>query len=377
MNWTCIIKNILEIKMIRYVDLGVNESEYDNNIAPLIKQVFLSGQFVSNDKVEEFETNFASYCGSKYAVALNSGTDALIFALKSLGIKQGDEVITVSNSFIATANAIEEVGATPIFVDIYDDLLMDVSKIKDAITDKTKAILPVHLMGCVCDMDAIIEIAKEYNIPIVEDAAQSVGSKYKEKKTGTFGKIGCFSLHPLKNLSGVTDGGIITTDDEDIAKQIKQLRNHGLIDRDSQNIIGRVSRLNSIDAVVLNYRLQKLAHIIERRREVAKLYETYLERIDGIKLIEVDASIFHTYHTYIIKAQNRDELASYLLQKGIETKMHYPILIHKQKPFQKYKVTLANTEKLALEILTLPIANLSDSDTFYICKNIADFYKEN
>lgn len=362
--------------MIRYVNLEVSESQYDKEIAPLIKEIFLSGQFISNEKVEEFEKNFALYCGSKYAVALNSGTDALIFALKSLGIKQGDEVITVSNSFIATANSIEEVGATPIFVDVGDDLLMDVSKIKDAITPKTKAIIPVHLMGSVCNMDTIIDIANEYNLKIIEDAAQSVGSKYKDKKTGTFGIIGCFSLHPLKNLSGVTDGGIITTDNEEIAIHIKQLRNHGLVDRDTQNIVGRVSRLNSIDAVVLNYRLKKLASIIERRREIAKLYDAHLKGISGIELVHTGDSVFHTYHTYIIKAQHRDALASYLLQKDIETKIHYPILIHNQKPFQKYNVTLTNTEKLALEILTLPIANVSKSDTEYICKTIANFYKE-
>ncbi|MGB5793403.1 DegT/DnrJ/EryC1/StrS family aminotransferase, partial [Poseidonibacter sp.] len=156
--------------MIKYVDLSVIEEEYDTKISPLIKELFLSGQFVSSTQVEEFEKNFADYCGAKYAIALNSGTDALIFALKSLGIGEGDEVITVSNSFVATANAIVEVGATPIFVDIGDDLLIDSHKIEDAITNKTKAIIPVHLMGLVCDMDKIIEIATKYNLEIIEDA---------------------------------------------------------------------------------------------------------------------------------------------------------------------------------------------------------------
>jgi dTDP-4-amino-4,6-dideoxygalactose transaminase len=363
--------------MIQYVDLGVDEIEYDKEIAPLIKEIFLSGQFLSNDKVEEFEKSFASYCGSKYAIALNSGTDALIFALKSLGIKDGDEVITVSNSFIATANSIEEVGATPIFVDIKNDLLMDASKIEKAITDKTKAIIPVHLMGHVCDMDAILSIAKKHNLKVIEDAAQSVGSMYKGKKTGTFSNVGCFSLHPLKNLSGVTDGGIVTTDDEDIAKQIKQLRNHGLIDRDNQNIIGRVSRLNSIDAVVLNYRLKKLNSILQSRREKASVYDILLKDIDGVVLIDVEEHIYHTYHTYIIKVENRDELVKYLFGKGIETKIHYPILIHKQKPFLKYNISLPITEELSSKILTLPIANVSEDDVRYICNTINNFYKVN
>jgi len=363
--------------MIKYIDLGISETEYEQNISPLLKDIFLSGQFLSEIKVKEFEDSFAKYCGSKYAVALNSGTDALIFALKSLNIKDGDEVITVSNSFIATANAIVEVGATPIFVDINDDLLMNTSIIEKVITDKTKAIIPVHLMGHVCDMDKILEIAKKHNLEVIEDAAQSVGSKYKNKNTGTFGKIGCFSLHPLKNLSGITDGGIVITDDLDIANYIRQIRNHGLIDRDTQNIIGRVSRLNSLAAVILNYRLKKLNSIIETRRESAKIYDNLLKDIKGIQIIEVSNDIYHTYHTYIIKARHRDALSSYLLENGVETRIHYPILIHKQKPFNKQKVFLKNTEKLSFEILTLPIANVTAEDIEYIVKTIFNFYKEN
>ncbi len=176
--------------MIKYVDLGVDEEEYDKEISPLLKELFLSGQFVSNTQVEIFENNFAKYCGSKYAIALNSGTDALIFALKSLDIGIGDEVITVSNSFIATANTIVEVGATPIFIDIGDDLLIDTTKIENAITNNTKAIIPVHLMGNICDMDKIIKIANKYNLEIIEDAAQSVGSMYQIQKSYLLGISG-------------------------------------------------------------------------------------------------------------------------------------------------------------------------------------------
>jgi len=361
--------------MIKYVDLGITDEEYENNISPLLKEIFLSGQFVSNTYIEEFENNFAKYCGSKYAIALNSGTDALIFALKTLGIKEGDEVITVSNSFIATANAIVEVRATPIFVDIGDDLLIDINKIEKVITSKTKAIIPVHLMGHVCDMDKIIKIANKYNLEIIEDAAQSVGSMYKHKKTGTFGKIGCFSLHPLKNLSGITDGGIVTTDDENIATKIMQIRNHGLEDRDTQNSIGRVSRLNSINAVVLNYRLFQLDDIILKRRNIANLYNDFFKDNKNISLIDVSKDIYHSYHTYIIKVKNRDNLQKYLWEKGIETKVHYPILIHNQKPYKDRIYNLPNTEKLSTEILTLPIANVNKDDVSFICKTIIDFYK--
>jgi len=361
--------------MIKYVDLGVSEEEYDKNISPLLKKIFLSGQFVYESQVQEFEGAFASYCGTKYAVALNSGTDALIFALKSLGIGDGDEVITVSNSFIATANAISYVGAKAVFVDIKDDLLIDNSKIEDAITNKTKAIIPVHLMGLICDMDEILQIAKKHNLFVIEDAAQSVGSKYKNKMSGSLSDVGCFSLHPLKNLSGVTDGGVVTTDNEEVATYIKQVRNHGLIDRDNQNIIGRVSRLSSINAVILNYRLGKLDVIIKRRREMATLYDELLKDIDYVALINVDSNKFHTYHTYIIKVQNRTKLQSYLLDNGVETKIHYPILIHKQKPYKGINTCLKNTQTLAKQTLTLPISNLSATEVEYVCKKISNFYE--
>ncbi|MCK5110906.1 MAG: DegT/DnrJ/EryC1/StrS family aminotransferase [Arcobacteraceae bacterium] len=361
--------------MIDYVNLGISEEEYEEEISPRLKELFLSGQFVYAKQVEEFEANFAKYCGSKYAIALNSGTDALIFALKSLGIGQGDEVITVSNSFIATANAIEYVGATPIFVDINDNLLMDSLKLRAVITKKTKAIIPVHLMGLVCEMDEINSIAKEYNIDIIEDAAQSVGSVYKGKKTGTFGKIGCFSLHPTKNLSGITDGGIVTTDDKDISIYLKQVRNHGLIDRDRQNIIGRVSRLNSLNAVVLSYRLTILDSLLGKRIKTANLYSQLLKSIKEVKLIDVPSDVYHTYHTYIIKVTNRDKLQQYLLEHGIEAKIHYPILIHQQKPYKDKYYNLKNTEKLSLNILTLPISNITTKEVEYICNTINNFYK--
>lgn len=361
--------------MINYVNLGISEEEYEKEISPRLKEIFLSGQFLSNTPVEIFEKHFAQLCGTQYAIALNSGTDALIFALKSLGIGKGNEVITVSNSFIATANAITYVGATPVFVDINDNLLIDASKIKAAITPQTKAIIPVHLMGLVCDMDEILSIANEYALHVVEDAAQSVGSSYKGAKTGNLGTIGCFSLHPLKNLSGITDGGIITTNDAEIAQYIKEIRNHGLINRDTQNIVGTVSRLNSLNAVILDYRLTHLDSIIEKRRNLATIYTTYLKKIKGISLITYDASIYHTYHTYVIKVQYREALQCYLFEKGIETKIHYPVLIHRQKPYFKQGFVLENTEKLALQMLTLPIANVSVSDIEYICQTIASFYE--
>ncbi|XPV68881.1 MAG: DegT/DnrJ/EryC1/StrS family aminotransferase [Halarcobacter sp.] len=364
---------------IKYINLSVSEDEYNKNISPLIKEVLFKGDFIGGEVVELFEKNFAKYCGSKYAISVASGTDALILALIAYGIGKNDEVITVSNSFIATANAIVMAGAKPVFVDIEDDLLIDYQKIEESITSKTRAIMPVHLMGLSCDMDEINKIAKKYNLVVIEDAAQSVGSIYKEKKTGVLGDVGCFSLHPLKNLSGIGDGGIITTNQKSIAKKLLQLRNNGLKDRDSQVVFGRVSRLDTIKASVLNYRLQYLDAIISERIKKAKKYIENLKKVKHLELIEYEQEIkLHSYHIFVVKVKKRDELQQFLLDNGIETKIHYPKLIHKNKTYKSNKYHLPKSEKLVKKILTLPLANVSNEEIEYICKKINQFYmKEN
>lgn len=363
------------MRKVPYIDLSVSYEAYHERIVPLLAPAFLSGSFVGGKAIETFERHFADYCGAKYAVALNSGTDALILALKALDIGVGDEVITVSNSFIATANAIEWVGAKAVFVDIGEDLLIDASGIKEAITPRTKAIIPVHLMGLPCDMEAINVLAKRHNLFVIEDAAQSVGSLYHGKKTGTLGHIGCFSLHPLKNLGGIGDGGMVTTDDGLLAERIRMLSNHGLKSRDEQVCIGTVSRLNTLNAVVLNERLGEVDAVIMRRRERAKLYDRYLEGIREVKTIQELTCKQHSYHTYIIKAEYRDALQAFLAEQGIETKIHYPTLIHHQKPYFNNRThALMNSERLVKKILTLPIAHVTQEDIKYVCTTIKAFY---
>lgn len=361
---------------VPYIDLSMQKEEFEKSIVPLLASVFKDGAYVGGEAIEEFEKNFALYCNTKYAIALNSGTDALILSLKALGIGYGDEVITVSNSFIATANAIEWVGAKAVFVDIGEDLLIDASGIEEAITPRTKAILPVHLMGLPCDMEAINAIAQRHNLYVIEDAAQSVGTLYQGKKTGTLGHIGCFSLHPLKNLGGIGDGGIVTTDDTLLAERIRMLGNHGLKSRDEQVCIGTVSRLDTLNAVVLNKRLGEVDAIIMRRRECAKLYDSCLEEIGEIETIQELTCKHHSYHTYIIKAKHRDALQTFLAEQGIETKIHYPTLIHHQKPYLNNSThTLINSEKLVKKILTLPIAHVTQEDIKYVCTTIKAFYE--
>lgn len=365
------------MKNIPYIDLALQREAFEHEMVPLLSSVFLSGAFVGGTAVETFEKNFAAYCGTSYAVALNSGTDALILALKALGIGLGDEVITVSNSFIATANAIEWVGAKAVFIDIGSDLLMDASKIEEAISPQTKAIIPVHLMGLACDMDAINRIAKRHNLYVIEDAAQSVGTLFSEKKTGSLGDIGCFSLHPLKNLGGIGDGGIITTNNATCAHTIRMLSNHGLENRDTQQRIGTVSRLDTINAVVLNHRLSMVDAVIAKRRENAHGYNHFLNDIPEVQIILEPLMKRHSYHTYVIVAEKRDALRSFLAEHGIETKIHYPTLIHHQKPYQNNRTySLTNSENLTKKILTLPLANVSLEDIKYVCTTIKTFYQK-
>jgi dTDP-4-amino-4,6-dideoxygalactose transaminase len=359
--------------MIKYVNLGISETEFDNEIAPLLKSIFLNGSFVGGSQIEVFEKNFAEYCGVEYAVALGSGTDALILALRAFDIGTGDEVITVANSFVATANAIVMVGARPVFVDIGEDLLMDVSKIEAAITPRTKAILPVHLTGLACDMDGINEIAKKYNLYVIEDAAQSAGSSCRGKKTGSLGNIGCFSLHPLKNLAGIGDGGILTTNNEVVATKIKMLRNHGLKNRNEQEIISVVSRLDTINATILNYRLSNIDNIIKTRIEKASLYNALLGEVEQVKVPISYHDRLHSYHVYVVRVEERERLIEYLESNGIETKIHYPFTMYEQKPYSQYS-PLENTQKIARQILTLPIANVTECDIEFIANTVRGFY---
>ena len=361
--------------MIKYINLAISHDEYQSKISPLIEKIFLKGNFVGGEEVEEFENNFAKYCGVKYAISVNSGTDALFLALKVLGIGHDDEVITVPNSFIATANAISLTGAQPVFADINeDDLLIDISKIEKLITSKTKAIIPVHLCGLMCDMDEIVATAKKYNLYIIEDAAQSVGSLYKNRKAGSIGDIGCFSLFPLKNLGGIGDGGIITTNNEKIANKLKILRNHGLKNRDELEVVGINSRLDTINAIILNERLKVLDKIILERNKKAKLYKYYLESVKEIKLQKIPDYKYHSYHVLMIIAENRDKLREYLMKNGIETKIHYPLLITEQRPYKQYNYNFVLARQLVKKILTLPIANLDDAQIKFICDKIKDFY---
>jgi dTDP-4-amino-4,6-dideoxygalactose transaminase len=361
---------------IPYVNLKNQWKDEREDLLPLIDSVLASGQYVGGDELEKFEDSIAKFCGVNYAAALNSGTDALMFALMLSGIKKGDEVITPPNSFIASTAVIVHVGAKPVFVDVLPDQNLDPSKIEDAITKKTKAIMPVHLTGRVCDMDPIIDIAERHNLIVIEDAAQAIGSKYKGKLSGSIGNIGCFSTHPLKNLNACGDGGFLTTNNEKLYSQLKVMRNQGMVDRNIVNNFGTVSRMDNVQAAILNYRFKKLEKIINKRRHNAQVYMEGINQ-DKIFIPKEQSHEFNTYHTFVIQTDCRDDLKDYLSSNGIGTAIHYPVPIHLQPASRNlgYKVgDFPITEKHSKQILTLPInQSLTNEDLGRIISKINKF----
>jgi dTDP-4-amino-4,6-dideoxygalactose transaminase len=363
---------------IPYVNLSKQWEKEREDLLPILDRVLASGQYVGGPSIAEFEENIKRVCGVKYAIALNSGTDALVCGLIALGIGSGDEVITPPNSFIASTAAIIQVGAKPVFVDVQADQNINIEMIEPAITDKTRAIMPIHLTGRVANMSAISSIAMKYDIYIIEDAAQSIGSLHEKKPAGSLGNIGCFSTHPLKNLNACGDGGFLTTNDQSIAEKIMLLRNHGLEDRNTVVHFGFVSRMDTLQAAILNYRVQNLSDVIEKRRENAELYQQLLNPKFVFHPPEKETE-FNTYHTFVIQVKERDELQLYLEQEGIGTSIHYPIPIHLQPSshFLGYKSSdFPITEEQSKHILSIPIHQyLSKNDIHTISKLINEFFE--
>ena len=362
---------------IKFNDFQKQYKSHKKEFDKAIQEVLDSGWYILGNKVFEFEEKFAAYIGTKYSVGVANGMEAIQIALLALNIGPGDEVITTSHTAAATALAIIAVGAKPVFVDIDEYFHIDADKIKDKINSRTKAIIPVHLYGQSVDLNKIQSICKKYHLHLIEDCAQAHGATYKNKKLGSFGAINCFSFYPTKNLGAFGDGGAITTNNKKLYEKMSQLRNYGQKNRYEHASYGLNSRLDEIQAAILLVQLKYLKQNNGLRQKLADAYFKGLKDIKAVKLPQFRKNSQSVFHLFVIEAERRDELMKYLASKGIATLIHYPIPIHKQPCFAKYKKDkLVVLDKKIKSILSLPIHPfLTIKEIKYICESIRTFYK--
>ncbi len=337
-----------------------------------------TGDFTLGRPLAEFERRFADLIGTRHAIGVNSGTDAIKLALKALGTGPGDDVITAANTFIATVGAINEIGARPVFVDCDDTFCMDVDQLEAAITPRTKAIVPVHFTGYMTDMVKLRPIAMRYGLPVVEDACQGILAAMEGRNAGTWGNAGAFSLHPLKNLNVWSDGGVIVTDDDELDRQLRLLRNHGMRNRDEIALLGYNSRLDTLQAVVGNWLIGSTEQIAAQRIANAAYFDEHLARIPQIRIPPRIAGMRMVYHLYIVFAEDRDGLLKHCLDRGIEAKVHYPIPLYQQDAlrFLGYKPgDFPVTDRHTHEIITFPVdQHLSRAEQDYVIESVQAYY---
>lgn len=342
---------------IPMVDLKIQFHEIKDEVFEILTEIFESSNFILGKKVLDFEKKVADFLNLREAVGVASGTDALHLSIDALGIGPGDEVITTPFTFFATVEAILYTGAIPVFVDIEQDTFnIDVEQIEENITEKTKAILPVHLFGHPADMQKILTIAKKYKLKVIEDCAQSFGAEFNGKKVGTFGDAGCFSFYPSKNLGACGDGGMIVLNNSRLAGIIRELRNHGSKGAYRHSRVGFNSRLDEIQAAILLVKLKRINELNRKRRKHAELYTSLLS--NNVKCPVEKKGAYHVYHQYTIRSSKRDTIQQVLRQKGISSVVYYPVPLHLQKAlkFLGYKKgDFPETEKAAREVLSLPI----------------------
>jgi dTDP-4-amino-4,6-dideoxygalactose transaminase len=363
---------------IQFVDLKRQIKMHGDEFINPVLEIIEKADFIGGKIVEEFESEFAKFCGKKYCVGLNSGTDALEFALLAYKIKDG-EIITAPNSYFSSAMVISKVGAKPVFVDVDEETFnLDIKKIEKAINSKTRAIIPVHLCGQAADLDPIYKLAKKHNLIVIEDCCQAHGAEYKGQKV-PIGETGAFSFYPGKNLGSFGDSGALVTDNKEIADYVRLLRNDGSKKKYYHEIIGFKSRLDAIQAAVLKAKLKHLNNWNESRRRNAQLYNKLLKGI--IKTPKETDYAKHVYHLYMIQSDKRDELQKFLAEKEISTVIHYPVPIHLQEAYKNLGYSTGDfpvTEKLSKTILSIPMfPELKEEEIKYIVDVIKEFQKKN
>lgn len=344
---------------IPFLDLKPQYRQIEAELKPILEDIMANGAFIGGPQVSAFEEEFAAFCGVKHCVGLNSGTDALRFALMAAGVGPGDEVLTVPNTFIATTEAVSQAGAKPVFIDIdASTCCIDVGQIEHRITPRTRAIVPVHLYGQPADMDPILEIACKHQLMVVEDACQAHGALYKGRPAGSMGIAGCFSFYPGKNLGAFGDAGAVVTNDANMAHTIRQLREHGQSRKYYHDMEGYTGRLDAIQAAVLRLKLMRLPAWNRARRDNAALYMKLLVDVPGLTVVRQAEFAQSVYHLFVILAHDRDGLQKYLGEKGVGTGLHYPLPLHLQKAYAHMgyqKGDFPASEKTAERLLSLPM----------------------
>ena len=364
---------------VPFVDLKAQVRAIGDAVRAEINEVLESCAFVLGPKTAAFEEAFAAYCGAEHCVAVSSGTAALHVALLAAGVGPGDEVVTVSHTFIATAEAVSYTGATPVFVDIDPETFnIDPARIEAAITERTRAIIPVHLFGQMAEMDPILAVAGRHGLAVVEDAAQAIGATYRGRKAGSMGTVGCLSFYPTKNLGAMGDAGMILTQDIELAEKLSALRVHGETRKYFHELVGGNFRMDSIQAAVLTVKLRHLDAWTARRRAIAARYDEMLAGVSEVITPTVRDCCVSVYNQYVIRVPRRDELKDFLAGRGVATGIYYPLSLHQQECFRSWGYRpgdFPESERAAAEVLALPVyPELSDEQVAYVAGAIREFF---
>ena len=364
----------MEKMAVRYRNLSVKDPVLKEELLAAVDRVLSHGRIMLGPELEEFETTFAERCDRQYAVGVNSGSDALYLALRALDIGPGDEVITTALSWIATANAITLTGATPVFVDIGDDLNIDPNRIEAAITPRTRVIAPVHFTGQICEIESILEIGERYSLHLVEDAAQAFGATRNGRPAGSFGVLSAFSMNPMKVLNAFGEAGCIVTDNEEVRDRLVALRYNGTINRNDCKWPSLNGRLDTMQAAMLLVTLRQVTNKIEARREIAQKYKERL--CNMVRCPQENAGNYHSYYAYTIQCDRRDDLMRFLGERGVETQVQHPIAMPDHTAYRtRATMEVPNARLLVDRILALPNQeDLSDAELEYVCQAVAEFY---
>ena len=373
------IDSAMDSQQVDFMNLNLALHPIFNRLDGWFMEIIQNTAFAGGSHVAEFEKEFADFCQISHAVGVSNGTDALLFALLAMGIKKGDEIITVPNTFIATTEAISQAGATPVFVDVYPGSYnINSDLIEEKITDKTKAILPVHLYGQVADMDAIMAIAKKHDLLVLEDACQAHGAYYKGKRAGTIGHAGAFSMYPGKNLGAFGEAGCVITSDPELAATVKCLREHGQSKKYYHQMEGFNGRMDNLQAAALRAKLPFLDEWNENRRQIARLYQKELSQVPEVKLPLIDDYARHVFHLFVILVQDPHELSAYLKQQEIYTGFHYPVPLHLQEAYKGREELQGHypvSEQCASQLISLPIfPELTEKQVIHVCDEIKQYY---